>query len=77
MNMRERLFAQMGRNPLVLVPNWEFTYWETTLPEWHKQGLPQEIDTTVKGAHGGTAGVIGYIRNHNRNLALSRTRANA
>jgi len=48
MNQRDRFFAQMGSNPKVVVPNWEFGYWETTLATWHQQGLPSEINTTIK-----------------------------
>jgi hypothetical protein len=48
MNQRECFFSQMAANPTLPCPNWEFTYWETTLPAWHQQGLPKEIDTTVK-----------------------------
>jgi len=48
MNQRDRFFAQMGSNPDVVVPNWEFGYWETTLATWHQQGLPGEIDTINK-----------------------------
>ena len=44
----ERLLAQMGSNPKGPVPNWEFGYWDTTLPSWHEQGLPKEIDTPQK-----------------------------
>ena len=46
--MRERVFAQMGKNPTVQVPNWEFSYWNTTLAEWHKQGLPATVNTTAQ-----------------------------
>lgn len=30
------------------IPFFEFGYWEETLPNWHKQGLPPEIDTEQK-----------------------------
>ena len=40
--------AQMGRNPKVSAPNWEFGYWGNTLAEWWRQGLPKEIDNCVK-----------------------------
>ena len=48
MTQRERFFSQMSARPELPGPNWEFSYWETTLTEWHKQGLPQEIDTPQK-----------------------------
>lgn len=47
MKMRDRLFAQMERNPQVPVPNWEFSYWNTTLDEWHQQGLPATVKSTA------------------------------
>jgi uroporphyrinogen decarboxylase len=48
MTQRERFFSQMSASPTLPCPNWEFTYWETTLSEWHKQGLPKDVDTTIK-----------------------------
>ena len=48
MTQRERFFSQMSASPTLPCLNWEFTYWETTLPEWHKQGLPKDVDTTIK-----------------------------
>lgn len=48
MTMRERFFMQMGAHPTSSSPNWEFGFWETTLTAWHRQGLPQEIDTSPK-----------------------------
>lgn len=48
MTKREAFFAQMSHTPHGPVPNWEFGYWETTLPAWHTQGLPRSIDTSVK-----------------------------
>jgi len=48
MTQRERFFFQMSERPTLPCLNWEFTYWETTLPEWHKQGLPKEVDSTIK-----------------------------
>jgi len=73
MNQRDRFFAQMGDNPNVVVPNWEFGYWETTLETWHQQGLPREINTTIKayeyfGVEGGDFGDGFYIPGGNCRL---------
>ena len=48
LNMRERFFAQMEKNPDVAVPNWEFSYWDTTLSGWHGQGLPATIKSPME-----------------------------
>ncbi|HEY3376121.1 MAG TPA: uroporphyrinogen decarboxylase family protein [Armatimonadota bacterium] len=57
LTMRERFFAQMGANPRVPVPNWEFGYWETTLAGWHGQGLTTDVnDASSAYAHFGIEG---------------------
>ncbi|MCC6581710.1 MAG: hypothetical protein IT440_14860, partial [Phycisphaeraceae bacterium] len=54
MTERELLLRQMSSKPGDLLPNWEFAFWSTTVPAWHQQGLPREIDTTSKAfAHMG------------------------
>jgi uroporphyrinogen decarboxylase len=36
------------------IPNYEFGYWDETLPTWHKEGLPSDIDDEAKAyAHFG------------------------
>ena len=45
---RERFLAQMAPEPSCPALNWEFGFWETTLTNWHAQGLPHEIDDQVK-----------------------------
>jgi len=38
----------MHFQPVDRLPNFEFGYWAETLPAWHEQGLPREIDNEVK-----------------------------
>ena len=47
MTERERFYRQMRPDPRGAVPNWEFGYWETTLPEWHRQGLPATVNSAA------------------------------
>jgi len=44
MNLRERYKAHMHFQKVDRVPNFEFGYWPETLPTWHEQGLPSEIN---------------------------------
>ncbi len=48
MTKREMFFNRMAVPPSGPVPNWEFGLWPTTLPNWHAQGLPKELDTAAK-----------------------------
>lgn len=41
MNSRERWLACMRFQPLDHVPDEEFGYWDETIVEWHKQGMPE------------------------------------
>ncbi|MBN2710913.1 MAG: hypothetical protein JXR97_00560 [Planctomycetes bacterium] len=43
MNLRERYRRTMFFQNVEQIPNFEFGYWEETLTEWHKQGLPAEV----------------------------------
>ena len=43
--LRERWRAQMHFERPDRIPNFEFGYWDETLTEWHKQGLPEDITT--------------------------------
>lgn len=47
MTERERFYTQMSATPGSEVPNWEFGFWDATIDEWHKQGLPKEMRTRV------------------------------
>lgn len=44
MSLRERWRRTMFFQKVDCVPNFEFGYWESTLSNWHKQGLPQEVN---------------------------------
>jgi len=44
MNARKRWVRCMHFQPVDYIPDEEFGYWDETFKEWHKQGLPQEIN---------------------------------
>jgi len=44
MNAKERWIRCMHFQPIDHIPDEEFGYWSETFPQWHKQGLPEEID---------------------------------
>ncbi|MFH0963095.1 MAG: hypothetical protein V2A58_03685 [Planctomycetota bacterium] len=46
--LRERFRRTMSFEKTDKIPHFEFGYWNETLPEWHKQGLPPEIDDERK-----------------------------
>ena len=48
MTLRERFKGCMHFQKVDRIPNFEFGYWQETLPAWHEQGLPKEIDNEVK-----------------------------
>ncbi len=48
MNSRERWLACMNFEPVDHIPDVEFGYWEETFPIWHKQGLPEYINSIPK-----------------------------
>ena len=43
MTLRERFRRVMHYEKPDRLPNFEFGYWDETLPAWHEQGLPKEI----------------------------------
>jgi hypothetical protein len=43
MNDRERFLATMNYQPVDRAPLYDFNFWDETLPEWHKQGLPADV----------------------------------
>ena len=45
MNSRQRWLACMRFQPVDHVPDEEFGYWNETLSEWHKQGLPEYVNS--------------------------------
>ncbi len=48
MTLRERFRGCMHFQKVSKIPNFEFGYWAETLPNWHEQGLPKEIDDETK-----------------------------
>jgi len=46
--LRERWNLTMRFEKAERLPNLEFGYWAETLPEWHKQGLPEIVDNEKK-----------------------------
>lgn len=48
MTHKERWHAVMNYRPFDRIPNYEFGYWDETLEEWHKQGLPAEVTDNAK-----------------------------
>jgi uroporphyrinogen decarboxylase len=43
MNDRERFLATMRFEPVDRAPLYDFNFWDETVPEWHKQGLPENV----------------------------------
>ena len=43
MNDRERFIATMHYQPRDRAPLYDFSFWHETIPEWHKQGLPESV----------------------------------
>ncbi|HOX38499.1 MAG TPA: uroporphyrinogen decarboxylase family protein [Candidatus Brocadiia bacterium] len=48
MTLRERFRRTMFYQKPDYLPNYEFGYWAETLPLWHEQGLPKEINDEGK-----------------------------
>ncbi|MCX6066888.1 MAG: hypothetical protein NT121_14205 [Chloroflexi bacterium] len=46
MNERERFNATMHYQPVDRCPMADYGFWDETIPAWHEQGLPIEIDKT-------------------------------
>ncbi|MCL2648236.1 MAG: hypothetical protein FWD61_14700 [Phycisphaerales bacterium] len=49
MNDRQRFLATMSFQPVDRAPLYDFNFWDETVPEWHKQGMPPEV--TRENAH--------------------------
>lgn len=43
MNHRQRFIATMHYQERDRVPLYDFNFWDETVPEWHKQGLPASV----------------------------------
>jgi len=48
MTLRERFRRVMQYQTVDRIPDFEFGYWDETLPLWHEQGLPREINNEGK-----------------------------
>jgi len=46
--LKTRFRNVMHFKPCKHIPNFEFGYWAETLPNWHEQGLPREVDNEGK-----------------------------
>jgi len=44
MTLRERFLQTMYYQHPKKIPDFEFGYWDETLPRWHSEGLPKEIN---------------------------------
>ena len=44
MNHRERFSATMHYQPRDRSPLYDFNFWEETIPEWHQQGMPANVN---------------------------------
>ena len=43
MNQRERFHAVFSYQPVDRIPIWDFGFWDQTLAEWRKQGVPKDV----------------------------------
>ncbi len=50
MTHRERFLQTYRFHEVDHVPDIEFGYWDETLPRWHREGLPKQIDNNVIAA---------------------------
>jgi uroporphyrinogen decarboxylase len=48
LSVRERFRRTLQYQKVDRIPFFEFGYWDTTLPRWHTEGLPREIDNEAK-----------------------------
>lgn len=45
MTLRERFQRVMHYQTVDKLPNFEFGYWDQTLPNWHREGLPEHVNS--------------------------------
>lgn len=75
MTLKERFRRVMHFQPVDKVPNFEFGYWAETLPAWHEQGLPIEINDEAKAyAYFGIENWRGVPVNTGMTAGLGRAR---
>ncbi|MFO7870793.1 MAG: hypothetical protein R6V03_05105 [Kiritimatiellia bacterium] len=48
MTLRERWRRTMFFQKVDSIPNFEFGYWDSTLPRWHGEGLPLEVNNEAR-----------------------------
>jgi len=48
LSVRERFRRTLHYQKVDRIPFFEFGYWDTTLPRWHTEGLPAEINNEAK-----------------------------
>jgi len=48
LSLRERFRRTMHFEPVDRVPDFEFGYWDETLPAWHAQGLPASVNNELE-----------------------------
>ncbi len=48
LSVRERFRRTLEYQKVDRIPFFEFGYWDTTLPRWHTEGLPREVDNEAK-----------------------------
>jgi len=71
LTVRERFQRVMHYQKVDRIPFFEFGYWDSTLPRWHDEGLPKEIDDQAKayayfgienwGGAGGNVQLMGNV----------------
>ena len=44
LTLRERFLRTMRFDKVDRIPHFEFGYWQETLPNWHRQRLPPEVN---------------------------------
>ena len=48
LSVRERFRRTLQFQKVDRIPFFEFGYWDVTLPRWHAEGLPKEVDNEAK-----------------------------
>ena len=69
MNHKERFAATMHYQPCDRAPLYDFNFWDETLPEWHKQGLPVAVNHHNAEQYFGLDFSIGGGEAHEKALA--------
>jgi uroporphyrinogen decarboxylase len=59
MTHRQRFNAVMHYQPVDRCPLYDFNFWDETLPEWHRQGLPANVTRANAAKHFGLDASLG------------------